>query len=337
MAVKESDVMKLKRTMKEKGISGAYLFYGEELYLRDIYIEKFKAIIPEDGFEEFNLITLEGRTMSRETAADSIESFPMVSERKLVIIRDSGIFKKPREEDVQFWNEELKNLPDYCVLLFVEDEVDKRSSVYKTISKTGTAVDFAFLKPYELTAWVQGEVLKVKRKMSKEVIEYFVSVCQEGLVNLNNELQKLLTYCEEDITISDVRRVVSKSLGVQVFDLSDCIMEKRTDRALEILGDLKTVKESAFTILYLLNSMFDKMLMSKLMLAAGMTTNQVEQKLGLPHFIAKKYYQGARGFSEEFLKARVMRVPELDLAIKQGRISDWEALYSFVFEALQSK
>lgn len=337
MAVKESDVMKLKRTMKEKGISGAYLFYGDELYLRDLYIEKFKAIIPKDGFEEFNLITLEGRSMNRAEAADSIESFPMAAERKLVIIRDSGIFKKPREEDAWFWNDELKSLPDYCVLLFVEDEVDKRSSIYKALSKTGTAVDFTYLKPYELTAWVQGEVLKAKRKMSKEVIEYFVSVCQEGLVNLNNELQKLLTYCDEDITIGDVRRVVSKSLSVQVFDLSDCIMERHTDRALEILAELKTVKESAFTIMYLLNSMFDKMLMSKLMLAGGSTTAQIEQKLGLPPFIAKKYYRGARGFSEEFLKARVMRVPELDLEIKQGRISDWDALYSFVFEALQAK
>ena len=34
MAAKESDVMRLKREMKEKGIGGVYLFYGEELYLR---------------------------------------------------------------------------------------------------------------------------------------------------------------------------------------------------------------------------------------------------------------------------------------------------------------
>lgn len=335
MAVKESDVMKLKRELKEKGISGAYLFYGEELYLRDLYIDKIRAVVEDDGFEEFNLITLDGKEMTLDSAADAIESYPMVSEKKLVIIRDSGIFKKAKEEETEFWNEELKNLPDYCVLLFIEDNVDKRSSVYKTISKTGTAVEFAYLKPYELAAWVQAEVLKAKKKMSKNTIEYFVSVCQSGLINLKNELDKLLSAADEEITDSLVKETVSKSLSVQIFELTDCIMEKNTDRVFKILSDLKTMKESAFTILYLLNSAFDKMLLSKLMLEDGATVKDVESKLGLPPFIAKKYYGGARGFSAEFLKERVKRVPELDLAIKQGKIAEWDALYKFVFEAME--
>ena len=337
MAAKQSDVMKLKHAMAEGKTDGAYLFYGPELYLRDIYIKRFCNLIPEDAFREFNLITLEGRTLDHDAALDAIESFPIGGERKLVIIRDSGIFKKPKENDTEFWNRELKNMPDYCTLIFVEDDVDKRSSIYKTISKSGTAVDFAYLKPYELCAWVQAEALKAKRKMSKEVIEYFVSVCQEGLINLDSELRKLMNFCGEDITVSDVKRVVSKSIGVQVFDLSDAIMEKNSDRAISILNDLKTVKESAFTILYLLNSMYDKMLLSKLMLSDGQTVRDVEQKLGLPPFIAKKYYNGARNFSEDFLTDRVKQAPELDLAIKQGRITEWEALYNFVFSALEAK
>lgn len=334
MAVKESDVMKLKRQLKE-GISGAYLFYGEELYLRDLYIDKIRAVVENDGFEEFNLITLDGKEMTLDSAADAIESYPMVSEKKLVIIRDSGIFKKAKEEETEFWNNELKNLPDYCILLFIEDSVDKRSSVYKTISKTGTAVEFAYLKPYELAAWVQAEVLKAKKKMSKDTIEYFVSICQEGIINLKNELDKLISAAEEEITLSLVKETVSKSLSVQIFELTDCMMEKNTDRVFKILSDLKTMKESAFTILYLLNSAFDKMLLSKLLLEDGASVKDVEAKLSLPSFIAKKYYSGARGFSAEFLTERIKRVPELDLAIKQGKIAEWDALYKFVFEAMQ--
>ncbi len=337
MAAKESDVMKLKHIMAENKVSGAYLFYGQELYLRDIYIERFCGLIPDDGFREFNLITLDGRQTDNSSALDAIESFPIGGERKLVIIRDSGIFKKPGEGAVEFWGNELKNLPEFCILVFVEDDVDKRSSLYKTITKTGTAVEFAYLKPYELCAWVQHEVLKAKRKMNKDAIEYLISICQEGLINLNNELQKLLTFCDEEITAGDVRRVAAKSLSVQVFDLSDAIMDKNTDRALEILNDLKTVKESAFTILYLLNSAFDKMLLSKLMLNDGASVCEIEQKLGLPPFIAKKYYNSAKKFSVQFLIARVSRVPEIDLSIKQGKISEWEALYDFVFEALREQ
>lgn len=335
MANKESDVMKLKRQLKEKGISGAYLFYGEELYLRDLYIEKIRAVVEKDGFEEFNLITLDGREMTIDIAADAIESYPMISEKKLVIIRDSGIFKKAKEEETEFWSNELKSLPDYCVLLFVEDNVDKRSSIYKALSKTGTVTEFAYLKPYELTAFVQAEALKAKKKMSKDVIEYFVSICQEGLINLKNELDKLISAADEEITKSLVQETVAKSLSVQIFEITDNIMVKNADKVFEILAGLKTMKESAFTILYLINSTFDKMLLSKLMLEDGASVRDVEARLGLPSFIAKKYYNGARNFSAEFLTERVKSVPEIDLAIKKGKISEWDALYKFVFEALQ--
>ena len=334
MAVKESDVMRLKREMKEKGIGGAYLFYGEELYLRDLYIEKFKKIIPDDDFAEFNLTVLDGRDMSLDDADEAIESFPMAADRKLVIIRDSGIFKKADETAQKFWNTKLKNMPDCCVLVFVEDAVDKRQSIYKTMSKHGTCVEFAYLKPYELAAWVQGEVLKHRRKMSKNVIEYFISVCGEGLVTMNNELTKLFELCGEEITESDVKRSVAKSLSVRIFELTDCIMDKKNDRVIEMLNDLRTVKESAFTVLYLLNSAFDKMLMAKLLSESGASGADIGARLGLPPFIAKKYLTGAARFSESFLKQRLLRVPELDLEIKQGRITEWEALYSFVFEAI---
>ena len=337
MAVKESDVMKLKRAIKENKIKGAYLFYGDEIYLRDIYIAKFRALIPENGFEEFNLIEIDGRNMSFDEAADAIESFPVSGDIKLGIIRDSGIFKKPKEEQVKFWNNQIKKLPDYCILLLIEDAVDKRSSVYKTISSEGCAVEFAHLKPYEITAWVQQEVLKSKRKMSKEVIEYFISVCQAGLSNLKNELDKLFDYCGEEITITDIQRVVSKPTDVQVFALSDCILEKNTDGALEVLEELNAVKESACNVLYLLLSAFEKMYLSKLMLAEGMPQDVVEKRLGVPPFIAKKYIAGGKKYSEAFLKNRITRVPEIDLSIKQGKISEWDALYEYVLDSLATQ
>ena len=113
-------------------------------------------------------------------------------------------------------------------------------------------------------------------------------------------------------------------------------MEKKNNRVIEILNDLKTVKESVFTVLYLLNSAFDMMLLSKLMRENGANDADICSRLGLPPFIAKKYLVGASKFSREFLKGRLLRVPELDLEIKQGKITEWEALYSFVFEAINA-
>ncbi len=334
MAAVESDVMKLKKHLSNGDATGVYLFFGEELYLRDIYIEKIKAVIPDDDLREFNLITIDGREADFDEIQDAVESYPMMSEKKLVIIRDTGVFKKANEETNEFYSKIISNVPDFLVLLFIEDAVDKRSSLYKAVSKSGTVCNFEYLKPYELTAWVQGYVLKAKKKMSKEIIEYFISLSQPGLINLKNELDKLISSVETEITMSDVRNSIAKSLDIQVFDLSDAIMEGNKDKALMILSGLKEAKENAFTIIYLLHSGFDKMLQSKLMLKEGMTNFDIEKKLGLPKFICKKYIDGAKAFKEDFLVERVVRTSELDLSIKQGEISDWDALYKYIFEAL---
>ena len=64
------------------------------------------------------------------------------------------------------------------------------------------------------------------------------------------------------------------------------------------------------------------------------TKKEIERKLSLPPFVVKKYTSASRKFDTEFLKKQVMRVPVLDLSIKQGKITDWEALYSFVLDSL---
>ena len=46
--------------------------------------------------------------------------------------------------------------------------------------------------------------------------------------------------------------VVSKSMEVIVFELTDAIMLGNTQKAMETLADLKTVKENVFTLIYLM-------------------------------------------------------------------------------------
>jgi DNA polymerase-3 subunit delta len=152
------------------------------------------------------------------------------------------------------------------------------------------------------------------------------------LNNINNELQKLLDFCDDEIYKTDIDRVVSKSMQVIVFELSDAIMAGNTQKAMATLSDLKTVRESAFTLMYLMLSTFEKMLHAKLM--KGASQSEVASELGVAPFIARKYIECAGGFSENSLVLMVRRIAEIDLAVKEGRVEDWAALEQYVMESI---
>ena len=334
---KESNFMVLKRQIREKSIGNLYLFYGEEVYLKEVYLERIGQFVPNDGFEDFNRIILDGKELTPDKINDALESFPMMRDKKLVLIKDSGIFKSAPEDIKTFWTARLKNIPDYVLLIFDEKEVDKRSVLYKAVNKAGFAVEFEYVKDYELVAWVEREAGKAKKKITKENAEYFIRICDPGLSALSRELDKLVHYCGEEIYKTDIDRVVSKSMNIKVFELTDKIIAKDADGAMGMLMDLKTAKEPAFKLLYLLHSSFDKMLRCKLMLAEGAAPAEVAAKAGIAPFLVNKYASAAKHFSEEYLINRLIAVPEADLAIKSGETEDWPALEQYVLNSIREK
>lgn len=334
MAVKETSFMQLKRQIRNKDIKNLYLMYGEEEFIKDVYIKRLTGLIPEDAFSEFNQITIDGKKISFEDIDNVLESFPMMAEKKLVIIKDSGIFKSPNEDVKSFWTKRFSDIPDYLILIFDEKEVDKRSATYKSINKSGMAVEFKYLRSVELVNWVESTMLRAGKKIDKSNAEYIVSICDEGVGSIKNELDKLISYSDKEIYISDIDKVVSKSLQVRMFEMTDAIMNKDTKKVISILTELKTIKEPAFRVLYTLSSTFDKLLHSKLLLKDGMTYGEIASRLGTAPFIANKYIRSANGFKEDYLVNRTMKIAEIDYAIKQGEINDWAAIEDYVIECI---
>lgn len=318
----------LKKQIKENKIGRLYLFYGDEQYLIDFYTDKISQSISDGGVPEFNRMVVEDAKAPLADISDFIDTYPMMCERKLLIMRGSGIFKSAAEEVRSFWKAQLSDIPDYITIIFAESETDKRSVLYKEASKLGTVVEFSKLSDTDAVLWAERAFRSKKRKITKSNAEYLVSVCGSGLLNLKNETEKLSDYCDGEITRSDIDRLVSKSLDIRVFEITDAIIAHDADKALSILSDMKTVRESAFKILYILFSAFDKLLYAELLQKEGEPMSEIAKKLKVPPFIAKKYMN--KNFGEDFLAECVMKIAETDLAIKEGRIDEWSALEQFV-------
>lgn len=330
---KGSDITDLKRQIKDNSLRNLYLFYGEEDYLKEMYTNKIKEKIPDNGFEEFNHIVMDGDS-SLSDFDDIWESFPMMSDRRVLIIRNSNIFrlapKGPNEETKNFWLEKLKRINDDTVVIFSENSVDKRSAIYKAVAKIGMTVEFAYQDENDLVTFVLGQALRAKKKLSKDLALYIVTRCDEGLLNLTNELGKLFDYCHEEITKSDIEAVVAKGINISTFELTNGIMEHNAKKTSEILSDLKSRNESAFPILYLIYSNAQKLYKTKLLV--GESPDVVAREIGTGQYVARKYIDAVKDFDVSLLEKMIIRVPEIDLEIKQGRADEWTLLEQYVTE-----
>lgn len=326
---KDNSFSELKKDIREGTLKNLYLFYGEEVYLRDLYAKKLEDTIDDAGFAELNKISVDRDSIF--DLPEHLEGFPMMTDKRIIVIRDSGLFKKADEKLKEYLSDFFKNVPDDTLVLFVETEVDKRSVLYKAIQKNGAAVDFALLSASDMVAWIIREANARKLKISKQNAEYMLTICDNTLGTLENEINKLSGYSTEEILRTDIDRLVSKSLQVRVFELCDYMIDKNADGAITLLTELKTVKESAFKILYLLFSTFDKMLRCRLMEDKGMTNAEISSAIKVPPFIAGKYINGAKEFSISSLGDMTSRVAEVDLSIKRGEMDEWTALEQYVY------
>jgi len=331
----DTGFIELKKQIRDNALGNLYLFFGNEVFIKDSYVRKLKDIITDGGFPDFNHIIIDDKNISFADIDDALESFPMMTEQKLVIIKNSDIFYKAKEDTKEFWTNRLKNIPEYVTLIFDETELDKRSSLYKAVTKNGLAVEFEYLSEADMVSWIEREARTNKKTISRNNAQYMASICDSGLSYVKQELEKLINFCDSEITLSDIDRIVAKSLDVRVFELTDAIMSRNANLAISLMNDFKTVKESAFKILYLLSGTFDKMLRSKLMLAEGASFGEIAEKTGLKPFIVKKYVENGKKFRENYLIDRIMRVADIDLDIKEGNIDEWTALEQYVVESVE--
>ncbi len=342
MAAKKNDIAELKAQLREQKLQKLYVFYGEEEYLKELYIKKIEELVPDAGLEEFNRIRISG-SVDYSEYDNAWEGMPMMTDKRLLIIRDSNIFTTrragnvipPNDSQKEFWAEKFKHLADDTVVIFCEKNVDARSALFKTASKEGFAVKCEFMSVPDLKTWVIKRALKEKIKIDDKTAEYLVSVIDPGLNNLEHELDKLINFCDDIIYKTDVDRVVSKAMQVQIFDITDGITEGNAQKVFSIINNMKTQKESAFGTLYLIYANAEKLLRLKL---SGITNRAEAAKLlSTSPWLADKYLKSAAAFDTATLMRMVTRVPEIDYEIKSGIMTDWQALEQYIFEALNSR
>ncbi len=305
--------------IRSQNFKQVYLLFGEEAYLKNQYRDKLLGALLPEG-DTMNLHVYENADVPVKEIIDLAETMPFFAERRVIVLNGSGLFRKNGEEIAEY----LPVMPESTVLLFVEQEVDKRSRLYKTVKDRGRAVEFAAQDEETLTKWILSILKKENRKITKQTLLLFLEKTGTDMQNIARELEKLICYTmgRDVIANEDVEAVCTTRVTSRVFEMVGALAERRQRRALELYYDLLTLKEPPMRILFLIARQFNLLLQVKELRRAGADNRQIGAKVGLPPFIAGKYVSQAAGFSEKELRNALEECVSYEEDVKTGRMND---------------
>ena len=312
-------MQKLNEEIKSGHLRPVYLLHGEEAYLIKQYRDRLKNALLGDG-DSMNYHYFEGKDINIGEVIDLAETLPLFSDRRVIIIENSGLFKHGGEQLADY----LKEPSETTYFVLVENEIDKRSKLYKAVSTKGRAVEFKAQDESVLRRWILGILKKENKKISDRDLQLFLEKTGTDMENISKELEKLICYCidKEVISTEDVEAVCVRQINNQIFDMMNAIAEKKQKEAMDLYYDLLTLKEPPMRILFLLARQFNILMQVKELNNKGYPLKTIGEIIGLPGFIAGKYVNQAAKFSADELRLAVSDCVETEEAVKTGRIND---------------
>ncbi len=310
---------KLNEEIRTGQLKQAYLLCGEEAYLRRQYRDRVKKALMGDG-DLMNLHCFEGKGINPAEVVDLAETMPFFAERRVIVIENSGFFKRGGEVLADYLAEQAKT----AFFVFAEPEIDKRSRLYKAVASRGRVIECKTPDDSVLRRWVLELLTKEGKKITRRDIDFFLEKTGTDMENIRSEVEKLVCYCldRDVIAARDINEVCVRQISSRIFEMVDAVADKKQRRAMELYYDLLTLKEPPMRILFLIARQFNLLLQVRELKSKGYDARAIGAKVGLAGFIAGKYVTQAAKFKEAELKEALRDCVETEEFVKTGRMND---------------
>lgn len=306
-------------------MSNLNLFYGEEDFLIDEAIQDIKISIIPENTESINFIELDGNKTSDDVIANACATVPMMSEGKLVVVKNALFLESSRSKnqniDIENVYNTLLKLPKYTCVVFSCKKPDKRKKLYKLFNKKGVVKKLKTPSLKDKARWIRQRTKKYGKKIDYSTA-YFLAQYTKGLYQANEEIKKLVIFLgkRQNIQKKDLAAIFSKSIENNIFEMMDYVGAKRPDKAIEILNDLLMAGEKGIVILFMLSRHITNLISVKTMKTFSFT--EMRRDLKIHPFVLKKAISQSKNFSLKELENALVLCQNLDLDFKRGKIKE---------------
>lgn len=291
-----------------------YLLYGTNDYLINQEIEKLKE---KNNITDNDVTRYDYTETLIKDIIDDATLVPLFSNKKMIIVDNSTIFESTsKKEDTVVLEKYLSSTNDFTILIFIDkvDKLDERKKIYKLLKDNNSVIECNTLNINNL--------VKEKfesYKIDSSTITKFINRVGTNPYNLINEIEKLKIFKinEKVITDEDIK-FASKNIEDNIFDLINYIVNKNSEKVIDIYHNLLSRGSEPIAILVLIANQFRIILQSKLLYYKGYTEKDIASTLSIHPYRVKLAIQNSRNYSNELLIEYIDKLATLDYEIKSG-------------------
>ena len=314
------------KNLSEDKFSKIYLLMGEETFFIKKICQFFENNFIEDHNKSFNQEIFYGRDISIENIISSCKSFPMMSDKKLVIIKEAqelDIFKRNNDKKNELLINYLSNVNPSTTLIFCLNNktLDKRGKLFKSFNESSCILDSSSkdnkIYDNQLPKWIESEVNKKKYSISNDALLILTENIGNNLEKIDNALNKIYSNIEsKNISKDDILNLVGINREYNLFEFQDSLIDRNSLKCGKIMNYF-TSNEKKFPIQQLIIYMFG--FYSKLLVVKSKNLSNpdtISSEISVHPYVARSYARAMQNYTLNELFMIISFIKELDLVSK---------------------
>ncbi|KPQ00359.1 MAG: DNA polymerase III delta subunit HolA [Bacteroidetes bacterium HLUCCA01] len=345
MAKKSQDSISLYQNLVNEIGAGkpapVYFLCGEESFFTDALQDQIQSLLPAD-LKDFNMDILYGTEQSIDKLISVARSYPMMSEKRIVILREfSGLFQakrnsEPGEDEDQESTPAATELligylnnpnPTTVIAFFDQKPPNAGTKLGKSIINNDN-VRYARFDPIpeeRLPEWIiEWTRSQHQRNIEPAAAQVMARMIGSDLTMVSKELDKLCTFKDTSQVINpdDVRKLVTVSREYSVFELKEALFSRNITKTLwvaeQILHTSKTTDAGeVIRIVAFFYSVFTNIWQIQRLTQKGLPSSQIKETVGVKNdWYFKNLLKDSRVFPYESMPLIFEALLDADRAAK---------------------
>lgn len=301
--------------IKKGNLAKIYFLHGEEPYFIDAITNAIVDNALQEHERDFNQTICYGKDSDVNNIMAFAREFPMMAERKLVIVREAQQLRNLEELEAYMAN------PTETTVLVIDykyKNFDSRKKVLKEAAKNGIVFKSEKVPEYKLEAWINKYIQNKGYGITPKASILLSEFLGNDLSKIVNELEKLSLLVEKGTVINEIH--IEENIGISkdynMYELVNAIAERNFSKASTIVNYFDHNPKAASIVPVISNifNHFERLM--RIHFSENKSKEAIATSLRVHPFVAGKLLNSAKLYNPKKIAANIAVLHEFDLKSK---------------------
>jgi len=292
-------------------LQSIYLLTGSDRPKVVRALRRLRSRFPDESVE-----VLTAPPTSGEDAVAACNALGLFSDGgRLVVVEGVESWRAP---DVEAIDAYLTDASPGAVLALWAHETPKGDALADLVAKRGKLLSYDVPRPKSPSAWVASEFKRLGVEVDADAARALVEIVGDDVLMLSSEIEKIATWAAgSPVGVRELEALAVPAREVEAWALTDAWGARNLSAAITAC-EASLEHREPFSIAVALATHVGRVRAAQVLAEEGLGARDVGKRLGMKDFPARKALTHSENYSREELDAALVRLAELDAAIKGG-------------------